>query len=198
LINEESHQVSIRARTPLDIVVMGRYVFTQISGSLAPLRNALAETLNRRNMDIWHERPQAIAVLLRTPLTQFVDPPLQPLLKSTDTLREVSRVFSESTNEFFYVSNDGQLLEGVVTFTDLMRALSSGAEKETPVTEFMTKDPVAVSLDDSSLTAAATLRDYKIKWIPVVDQKQSRRIVGCVSARKMMAYVLKETSKSGE
>ena len=55
----------------------------------------------------------------------------------------------------------------------------------------MTKDPVAVSLEDSSFSAAATLRDYKIKWIPVVDQKQSRRIVDCISVRKMMAYILK-------
>lgn len=198
LINEEPQQVSVRARTSLDIVVMGRYVFTQISTSLAPLRNALAETLNRQKSDIWHDRPEALEVLLRTPIKQFIDPPLQPLLKSTDTLREVSRVFSESSNEFFYVSDDGQHLEGVVTFTDLMRALSSGANKETPVTEFMTKDPVAISLEDSSLAAAATLRDYKIKWIPVVDQTQGRRIVGCISARKMMAYVLKETSASSE
>ncbi len=62
----------------------------------------------------------------------------------------------------------------------------------------MTKDPVAVSLEDSSLSAAATLSDYKIKWIPVVDHKQSRRVVGCISARKMMAYVLKESSASSE
>ena len=62
----------------------------------------------------------------------------------------------------------------------------------------MTKDPVAVSLEDSSFSAAATLRDYKIKWIPVVDQKQSRRIVDCISVRKMMAYILKETSKSSK
>lgn len=62
----------------------------------------------------------------------------------------------------------------------------------------MTRDPVAISLEDFGLSAAATLRDYKIKWIPVVDHKQSRRIVGCVSARKMMAYILKETIKSSE
>jgi len=62
----------------------------------------------------------------------------------------------------------------------------------------MTKDPVAVSLEDSSLSAAATLRDYKIKWIPVVNQEQSRRIVGCISARKMTVYILKERSASSE
>ena len=62
----------------------------------------------------------------------------------------------------------------------------------------MTKDPVADSLEDSSFSAAATLRDYRIKWIPVVDQKHSRRIAGCISARKMMAYVLKESSASSE
>jgi NADH dehydrogenase len=196
LVNHKPHQASIRARTSLDIVVMGRNVFTQISKSLTVFRNALIDTLNRRKLDIWQDRPEAHDILLRTPLEQFVDPPLQPLLKTTYTFREVSRIFSESGNEFFYISSDGEHLEGVVTFTDLVRAISSGANKDTPLTQFMTKDPVAISLEDSSLVAAATLRDYKIKWIPVVDNKRSRRIVGCISARKIMAYILKETSTS--
>ena len=51
-----------------------------------------------------------------------MEPVPQPLLKPTATLREVGQAFVDHTNEFFYVSDDGQTLEGVVTITDLIRA----------------------------------------------------------------------------
>jgi CBS domain-containing protein len=77
--------------------------------------------------------------------------------------------------------------------TDLFRTFESGAKIDTPVAEFMVKDPVAISTDDTSLVAVTTLRDYRLKWIPVVDEKEDRRILGYISARKIMAYVFKET-----
>jgi len=55
------------------------------------------------------------------------------------------------------------------------------------------QSPVAISTDDTSLVAGTTLRDYRLKWIPVVDEKEDRRILGYISARKIMAYVFKET-----
>jgi Mg/Co/Ni transporter MgtE len=67
---------------------------------------------------------------------------------------------------------------------------------ETPLAEFMIKEPVAVSIEDTSLVAASTLRDYQLKSIPVVDERQGGRIAGYISARKMMAYILKEMRAS--
>ena len=186
------HQTSVRARTPLDVLVMGRNVFTQISESLTPLRNALFDALKRRDLDMLQENPEAYEISRHTPLTEFIEPVPQPLLKPTDALWEVSKAFSENGNEFFYVSGEGTHLEGVVTFTDLMRALSSGAKMETPLSEYMVREPVAVSTEDTSLVAASTLGDYSFKWIPVVDVRQGGRIAGYISARKMMAYVGKE------
>ncbi|HYG33373.1 MAG TPA: FAD-dependent oxidoreductase, partial [Clostridia bacterium] len=58
LIGNRPRVMSIRARTPVDVMVLGRNVFTQVSGALAPLRDALAQTLNRRSVDIWKARPQ--------------------------------------------------------------------------------------------------------------------------------------------
>ena len=139
------------------------------------------------------ERPEAYEVLRHTPLTEFIEPVPQPLLKPTDTLKEALTLFSGYSNEFFYVSSDGLQLNGLLTMTDLFRTLESGAEMDMPVTEFMIKDPVTVSVNDTGLVAALTLRDYRLKWVPVVDPEQGRRIAGYISARKIMAYVLKET-----
>ena len=61
--------MSIRARTPVEVLVMGKNLFTQVSGALAPLRDALAQTLNRRVVDVWKDRPQVYELLRQTPLT---------------------------------------------------------------------------------------------------------------------------------
>lgn len=47
----ESHPrlASVRARTPVEVVVMGRHVFTQLSRSMTPLRNILLDTIRQRD-----------------------------------------------------------------------------------------------------------------------------------------------------
>lgn len=193
LIGNRPHQASVRARTQLDVLVMGRNVFTQVSKSLTPLRDALFDALKRRDLDMLQEDPETYEILRHASLTEFIEPVPQPLIKPTDTLKEVLKLFSGYSNEFFYVSSDGNQLNGLVTMTDLFRTFESGAKIDTPVAEFMVKDPVAISTDDTSLVAVTTLRDYRLKWIPVVDEKEDRRILGYISARKIMAYVLEKT-----
>src|SRR5262249_50184456 len=141
LLNNEPRVASVRARTALEVLVLGKNVFTQIFQALVPLRDALAQALNRRAVDLWKDQPQVLDLLRRTPLRQLMEPLPQPLLLPTATLPEVSRTFVQHSNEFFYVSSDGQTLEGVVTMTDLIRAQSSGATRETPATEVMAKNP---------------------------------------------------------
>ena len=48
LIQSQPRSASVRARTPVQVVVMGRQVFTQLSRSLAPLRKILAEAVKQR------------------------------------------------------------------------------------------------------------------------------------------------------
>ena len=95
-------------------------------------------------------------------------------------------------NEFFYVSSDGETLEGVVTMTDLIRARSTGATPATPASEFMTQKPVALALDDNGAVSAAAIREYRLKNLPIVTQKNSRKLAGCLRVRRLMGYVFKE------
>lgn len=48
LIDNQPRNAGIRARTPVEVVVMGRNVFTEISDSLTPFRNLLAEAVKLR------------------------------------------------------------------------------------------------------------------------------------------------------
>jgi CBS domain-containing protein len=167
-------------------------VFTQISGALAPLRDALAQTLNRRALDAWKGESHAYDLLKKTTLKNIMEPVPQPILKPTCTLSEVSHAFVENGHEFFYVSNDGQCLDGVVTITDLLRGRSQGATADSPVSEFMTKNPVALTAEDDCAVASAAIREYRLKSLPVVAGKNDRKLMGCIRARRLMAYVFKQ------
>ncbi|HTL54997.1 MAG TPA: FAD-dependent oxidoreductase [Candidatus Limnocylindrales bacterium] len=193
LVDNRPRVMSVRARTAVEVLVMGRNVFTQVSGALAPFRDALAQTLNRRTMDAWKGRPHIYELLHRSPIQQLVEPVPQPLLKPDATLRQVSQAFVEHGNEFFYVSTDGQMLEGVVTITDLLRGGVNRSDGIAVLKDFMTKEPVAISLEDNCAVAADVIREYRLKSLPVVDKKGSRKLVGCVRIRRLMAFVLKET-----
>ena len=192
LLNNEPRVASVRARTAVEVLLIGKNIFTQISGALAPLRDALAQTLNRRAVDHWKDQPEVHALLKRTLLKDLMEPAPAPLLKPTATFREVGEAFVNQNQEFFYVSADGQTLDGIITITDLIRGRSAGATPATLASEFMTKNPVVLSADDNCAIAMAAIREYRLKTLPVVEGKNSRKVVGCLRVRRLMAYVSKE------
>ncbi len=194
LLGNRPRAASVRARTPAEIVVLGRNVFTTISESLAPLKMALTQALNRRSTAFWVQRPEATRVLQGLKLADFTEPAPTPLLKPTDTLLEVMRIFARNTPDFFYVSADGTALDGVVTLTDLLRAQGQGLPAESPASAFMSKSPVTIAASDSVMIAAAAFREHGFKYLPIVADQQGRRIVGFVRARKLMASVMQQIS----
>jgi len=190
LLSNQPRIASVRARTPAEIVILGRHVFTSISDTLAPLKQALMQAISRRSASFWEERPEAMETLRHFTLADFIEPPPQPLLRSTDTLRDVTQVFADHNADFFYVSGDGLRLDGIVTLTDLLRAQGGGRHGTTPVTEFMTRNPATITQTDSVLIAASAFREHGLKFLPVVTDQSSRRIAGFIRARKLMASVL--------
>jgi len=61
---------------------------------------------------------------------------------------------------------------------------------ETPLAEFMKPDPAVLAATDSALIAASAFREHGFKTLPVVADTTSRRIVGVVRVRKLIARVL--------
>jgi len=188
LLSNSPRSASIRARTPVEVVVMGRHVFTTISKSLAPLRQALMQALTRRTASFWQQRPEALAALRHFALRDFIEPAPQPVLTPGTPSLEVTRVFAEHPADFFFVSRDGTRLDGLITLTDLLRAQGTGPDAEA----IMTKDPVAILESDTALVAASAFREHGMKYLPVIADRESRRIVGFVRARKLMASVLQK------
>jgi NADH:ubiquinone reductase (H+-translocating) len=190
LINNEPRNASPRARTTVEVLVMGRNVFSQMSKALTPLRDALAKTLNRRSVNVWDKNVKARDVLRSTRVGDVVKPAPSPLLAPTATLREVARQFVDEAQEFRYVSKDGVSLDGIVTMTDLIRAHAGGLLGDAPVSTFMVRNPVVVSVDDDCLMAETVMLEHQLKWLPVVAGKNDLRIVGSVSLRRLIGHVL--------
>ena len=178
-----------RAKTPVEVVVMGRNVLTQLSASLAPLRNALAAALRRRSSDLAKTRPEFFATLRRTSIRDLMHPVPGPLFTPNATLENVGRAFADGEGEFFYVCDGNDALIGIVTMTDWTRAAGSGASPSTLVVDFMTHQPVVVAVDDDLATAVRLLRDYELKHVPVVSTREGRQLIGVLRARRIMAHV---------
>jgi len=169
---------------------MGRNVFTSISKTLAPLRSALMATIARRMPNVWQERPRVRAALRGFRLAEFIDPAPQPILRPTETLFEVTKRFGKSDEQFFFVSTDGDRLEGLVTLTDLLRAQATGMTADTPLGDFMIRNPAVVTTTDTCLIAAAAFREHGYKLLPVVRDRNSRSIAGVMRARKVITRIM--------
>src|SRR5580765_7163783 len=104
-------------------------------------------------------------------------------------MREVGRAFAEHDHELFYVCGEGQALEGMVTMTDWMQALSRGVGPDTPVAELMVRQPIALCLEDDGVAAATIVREHRVKNLPVVSCRGNRQLVGSLRTRRLMAHV---------
>lgn len=52
LIQDVPRNASVRARTAVEVVVMGREVLSQVSGSLTPLRELLGQAVATRSEEL--------------------------------------------------------------------------------------------------------------------------------------------------
>jgi NADH dehydrogenase len=188
-LGNESFGFVARARTPVELVAMGRNILTQLSTSLAPLRNALAATLRRRTTDVWKARPEVFAILRRASLRGLMDPAPDLLVSTRATLDDVGRAFAERDDACLYVCRADRALEGIVTMTDWTRAAATTLNPATPVTEFMTRQPLSITIDEDLLSAAGLFREHGLKHLPVVDSRDRRRLVGVLRVRRLLAHV---------
>jgi signal-transduction protein with cAMP-binding, CBS, and nucleotidyltransferase domain len=197
LLEGRSRSASVRARTNVEVTMLGAHVFSRVSRSLAPLQQRLAEAMRQRSGSPWARMPDAHAVLLRESLSRFVEPPPRSVPASA-RFEDVLAIFAADHVDTIYVVDAEGRIDGVVTRTDLLRAVDRiimMPEAERPkatVRHFMSPDPVVVTRDDVPTTAALAMRDRGLKSVPVVDTAGSRRVVGWIRAETMMQAVTEQ------
>ena len=184
---------SVRARTEVEVLVMGKEVFSQISGALAPFRNLVTQALRWRRPRLNHQLGPAWAALERRPLSAFMEAASDHHLSPEDTFEDTLRLFDRLAMEYLTVLDEKGRLDGIVTRNELFEAFAEGKKPSAKVREFMHADPVAVTPDDMSLTVADLMSRHDIDWLPVVENKEDGHLIGIVRSEKMLRWLMEQS-----
>lgn len=194
VLGSGSYESSVRARTPVRLGQIGSALFAQLAGSFAPLRDLLAQTVNRRSGDFWRRLPLAKSLLATEPLAPLLDPLPANLLSKETTLADAVKALNASTTGELLVLDDKQRLWATLDSDDLYQiiariaATASGAPGDViqhKLADLLPGQPVYVALDDSTLVASITMLDHNTSWLPVVQGKDDLRPVGTIRGVKI-------------
>ncbi len=118
LIDQRPRSATIRALTPVEVLVMGKDLFSSISNALAPFRHVIADAIKRRGRTLWQRMPMAREVLEPQPLSTFLEPCAIEPLTPDHTFADALQCFDEHGSDFCCVTDDKGGLQGIVTRTD--------------------------------------------------------------------------------
>lgn len=184
---------SVRARTEVEVLVMSKEVFSQVSGALAPFRNLVTQALRWRRPRLNRQLSHAWAALERRPLSAFMEVAPDRHLSPEDTFEDTLRMFDRLAVEYLTVLDEKGHLKGIVTRNELFEAFAQGKKPSIKVREFMRADPVAVTSDDTSLMAGDLMNRYDIDWLPVIENKENQRLIGIVRSEKILCWLMEQS-----
>lgn len=208
LLDERPRSATVRARTDLEVTVMGSNVFNQISTSLSPLKEAVLKAMNRRT-NIWKSLHEVREVLEHIPLQNLIQPLKETPLNANHHVVDAIHKLNEGRLDFLPVIDDDGRLIGMITRSDLLRsievaaALPEGAEMNICAKDIMVQNPIAITCEDSAALAIMTMREHGFKVVPVVENVETRKIVGYIRIENMMDHIaqkllVREKTATGE
>ena len=193
LLDSGARSASIRARSNVEVTVLGRNVFTQISSCLAPLRDAVANAMKRRT-NIWKNLPEAKEILEAIPLSCLIEPMTHPPLKPTDAVESAIELINIHKLDFLCVVNDSDLLVGIVSRSDLFRAIELAVQDRSLrvcVRDIMVHEPIFISEGESTSLALSTMREHGLKKLPVVESRDYPILKGAVRVENILDNLVK-------
>ncbi len=134
--------------------------------------------LKQRGLDV---RARRDANLMSAILVNDAMTPLEELttVRETTTLAKLTAMFQESGHHGFIVLNDAGELFGVVTLSDLERALENH-QADAPVGEICTRTVVTVFPDETLDDALRQFGALDVGRLPVVERRNPKRVLGMV------------------
>lgn len=207
LLENRPHQTSIRARTAVRLRQASSALFSEMAGSFAPLRQVLANAVIHNSDDLWRRLPISKPFLDREPLSSFLDPlPDNPLRKDT-SLGDAIKSLRESDAGQLIVLDERNRLWGKLDRRDLYQLIARVAiiplDKrngltQRKLTDFLSQDPLCITLQDSPFVAAGTMLQHGTAWLPVVRGLDNPEPVGCIRQEKIMDFMLHKVASAKE
>ncbi|MBX9880092.1 MAG: FAD-dependent oxidoreductase [Candidatus Obscuribacterales bacterium] len=192
LVDRRNRRNSCRARTDLQLLVLGRDVFAQVSKSLAPLRKAVALAIQQRQ-GAWEEKNEVQKILATMKLSDLIRP-IPATISESNTLDKVLSLMDSYAASVLYVIDESEKLVGVITNTDLLNAVESNLGKSIDVRKleaktYMITQPICAAQSDDTTMVAMTMYDHDFKRLPIVDSYQSKKLIGFVRAEDILSCV---------
>lgn len=195
LLDNQPRTVGARARTAVDALVMGKDVFSRISGSMAPFRLLLTQAARWKRAKLNPHIHQAWQVIQEEPLSAFVERAPVHRLAPHDTYEDAVGLFDREAVEYVCVLDEEQRLVGIVSRTELFDPFEKGAGPATKVENFMSANPIMVTPDQSPLTVAELMHKHDMDWMPVVADRASRRLIGVIRSERMLRSLVAQMAK---
>lgn len=181
LLKETPRSASIKAETTLDVLVMHRASFGQLTQNLELLRRALEQSdQTNRSADALWRRIRDLPALQTTPVSAAMSQPVA-CLPETATFADALRQAQDQKKGAYPVVDSAGTMVGLCTRTDFYRALQKPAPPETLLRELMTKPVLTVKASDTLASAMMTFVREPIKRLAVVADDEPGRVVGMVT-----------------
>jgi NADH dehydrogenase len=163
-------QALVRAKTALDVLVLGKQSLTRLSAALKPVEDLIERAVNRPKLSIWRHHPGAMKALS---MRSAGDLPTSYELISADAATPLGQVFNrliEMRAGCALITTQGKV-SGIATRSDLLAALARGANRDTPISGAMNARPICIKASDTAALAAEKMADGALKFLPVVDEE---------------------------
>lgn len=205
LLEGRPHDASVRARTAVRVRQIGSALFSEIAGTFAPFREVLSKGIIRRSGDFWNLLPQARSVLERLPLRTLLDAlPSESLYKDTPLGAAITALNKNPTGELVVI-DEAQHLWGTLDRNDLHQIVArvavipvdkKGNIYERKLSDFISENPLYLTVEDSTLTAQTTMIHHGISWLPVVKSAEDPRPVALLRADTIASRVIQEIGQA--
>jgi NADH:quinone reductase (non-electrogenic) len=205
LMGDHPHETSVRARTVVRLTQIGSELFSQLAGASAPLRDLLSQTLTRRSGDFWRRLPLAKSLLSGESLASFMDSVPGKSLNKETTLADAVVALNENVSGQLLILDEKQCLWGTLDRNDLYDIIARIAvippEAQGDITRRKLSDlllgkPLYVAVDDSILVATTTMLDHGASWLPVVQNKDDLRPIGCLRGERIGSRMIEKISSA--
>lgn len=87
----------------------------------------------------------------------------------TQTIREIAKIISQAGGRIVLVVNADEQLQGVITDSDLRKAVVNGVDMDQPAKTIMVRHPVVADPNDSREDVLSLMREHNIYEIPRVN-----------------------------
>jgi len=168
LIRDRVRTTTATAKTAATLLVIGPKDFDSLVATCSMLRQALHETSFRFLPEeelanaAWPEE------LLATPVVRIMTTPVDTLSESA-TIADAFRMLAERRHGNFPLVDSNGRLVGMITRTDLYRAVADGRDLHGPVAAIVTRQIATLRPDQTLREALALFRRKRLKHAPVLD-----------------------------